>query len=181
MPSPHADSPEVSRSTPSSSAVRCQGLGGGSAGAGGGAVSRRKRSTAATKAAAPAGDALGATISSFGRRLGTGPRRVLSPVVPELPVLDRDAIYAAVSPEEAIESVREAFLRHHRGEWTMPAKVYLDSPPHGDFRAMPALGGELAMLKWISSFPGNPRERGLPAVIGVICLSDARTSEPVAL
>src|SRR4051812_11595392 len=63
----------------------------------------------------------------------------------------------------------------------MPAKVYLDSPPHGDFRAMPALGGELAMLKWISSFPGNPREHALPAVIGLVCLSDARTSEPVAL
>src|SRR4051812_36441219 len=63
----------------------------------------------------------------------------------------------------------------------MPAKVYLDSPPHGDFRAMPALGGELAMLKWISSFPGNPAQHGLPAVIGLVCLSDARTSEPVAL
>src|SRR4051794_14086752 len=63
----------------------------------------------------------------------------------------------------------------------MPAKVYLDSPPHGDFRAMPALGGDLAMLKWISSFPPNPREHGLPAVIGLVVLSDARTSEPLAL
>ena len=41
----------------------------------------------------------------------------------------------------------------------MPPKVYLDSPPHGDFRAMPARGGDLAILKWISSFPGNPRAR----------------------
>ena len=101
--------------------------------------------------------------------------------MPTLPVLDRDAIYAAVSPAEAIVRVREAFVRHRRGEWRMPAKVYLDSPPHGDFRAMPALGGGLAMLKWISSFPANPAEHGLPAVIGVVCLSDARTSEPVAL
>jgi ornithine cyclodeaminase/alanine dehydrogenase-like protein (mu-crystallin family) len=62
----------------------------------------------------------------------------------------------------------------------MPAKVYLDSPPFGDFRAMPARGGGLAMLKWISSFPGNPR-RGLPTVMGVVCLSDAQTSEPLAL
>jgi ornithine cyclodeaminase/alanine dehydrogenase-like protein (mu-crystallin family) len=36
------------------------------------------------------------------------------------------------------------------------------SPPRGDFRAMPALGGGFAMLKWISSFPGNPAEHGLP-------------------
>ena len=104
-----------------------------------------------------------------------------APAMTELPVLDRDAVLAAVSPAEAIERVRDAFLRHHRGEWTMPAKVYLDSPPHGDFRAMPALGGELAMLKWISSFPPNPAEHGLPAVIGVLLLSDARTSEPVAI
>ena len=45
---------------------------------------------------------------------------------------------------------------------------------------MPALGDGLAMLKWISSFPGNPA-RGLPTVMGVIVLSDAETSEPVAL
>jgi ornithine cyclodeaminase/alanine dehydrogenase-like protein (mu-crystallin family) len=62
----------------------------------------------------------------------------------------------------------------------MPPKVYLDSPPYGDFRAMPALGGGLAMLKWISSFPGNPA-RGLPTVMGVVCVSDAATSQPVAL
>src|SRR4051794_5897893 len=99
----------------------------------------------------------------------------------DLPVLDRRSVFAAVSPGEAIHRVRDAFLHHHRGEWRMPAKVYLDSPPHGDFRAMPALGGELAMLKWISSFPGNPRDHGMPAVIGLVCLSDARTSEPVAL
>jgi ornithine cyclodeaminase/alanine dehydrogenase-like protein (mu-crystallin family) len=45
---------------------------------------------------------------------------------------------------------------------------------------MPARGGDLAMLKWISSFPGNP-ERGLPTVMGVVVLSDAATSAPVAL
>jgi alanine dehydrogenase len=100
--------------------------------------------------------------------------------VPELPVLDHDAVLAAVSPAEAIERTRDAFVRHHRGEWAMPPKVYLDSPPFGDFRAMPARGGSLAMLKWISSFPGNPR-RGLPTVMGVVCLSDAETSAPLML
>jgi ornithine cyclodeaminase/alanine dehydrogenase-like protein (mu-crystallin family) len=98
----------------------------------------------------------------------------------EVPVLNHDAVLAAVTPNEAIDRVRDAFLRHRRGEWTMPSKVYLESPPHGDFRAMPALGGDLAILKWISSFPGNP-ERGLPTVLGVLLVSDARTSEPVAI
>ncbi len=98
----------------------------------------------------------------------------------DIPVLDRAAVLAAVPPAAAIDAVRAAFLAHHRGEWTMPSKVYLQSPPHGDFRAMPALGGELAMLKWISSFPGNPAH-GLPSVMGVVVVSDAATSAPLML
>jgi alanine dehydrogenase len=100
--------------------------------------------------------------------------------VPELAVLDHDAVLAAVSPQAAIEATREAFVRHHRGEWVMPAKVYLQSPPYGDFRAMPARGEDLALLKWITSFPGNPA-LGLPTVSGVVCLSDARTGVPLAI
>jgi ornithine cyclodeaminase/alanine dehydrogenase-like protein (mu-crystallin family) len=95
-------------------------------------------------------------------------------------VLDHDAVLAAVSPAAAIERVREALLRFHAGEWVMPAKIYLESPPFGDFRAMPARGEGLALLKWITSFPGNPL-RGLPTVTGVICLSDATTGEPLML
>ena len=45
---------------------------------------------------------------------------------------------------------------------------------------MPARGGELAMLKWISSFPDNPAH-GLPTVMGVLVLSDAATSAPLAI
>lgn len=100
--------------------------------------------------------------------------------MPEIPVLDHDAVLAAVSPAASIAAVRAAFVRHHAGEWTMPPKVYLLSPPHGDFRAMPALGDGLALLKWITSFPGNPA-RGLPTVSGVLCLSDAETGVPVML
>jgi alanine dehydrogenase len=97
----------------------------------------------------------------------------------ELAVLDHDSVLAAVAPEAAIEHVRAGFRAHHAGEWSMPAKVYLPSPPHGDFRAMPALGGGFAMLKWISSFPGNPAVHGLPTVMGLVCLSDAETSTPL--
>jgi alanine dehydrogenase len=100
--------------------------------------------------------------------------------VPSLPVLDHDSVLAVVSPTAAIAEVRQAFLRFRAGEWVMPAKVYLHSPPHGDFRAMPARGDGLAMLKWITSFPGNPA-RGLPTVNGVICLSDAETGLPLML
>ncbi|MGZ4182568.1 MAG: ornithine cyclodeaminase family protein [Solirubrobacteraceae bacterium] len=98
----------------------------------------------------------------------------------EIPVLNHDAVLAAVTPREAIDRVRQALLRHHEGDWVMPAKVYLESPPYGDFRAMPARGDGLALVKWVTSFPGNPA-RGLPTVTGVICVSDATTGEPVLL
>jgi ornithine cyclodeaminase/alanine dehydrogenase-like protein (mu-crystallin family) len=136
------------------------------------------RSSAATTAAASSGEAPGATILNVGRRF-IAPR-VSCRRVPELPVLHHDAVLGAVSPADAIERVREALVRFHLRDWAMPPKVYLDSRPFGDFRAMPALGGGLALLKWVTSFPRNP-SRGLPTVTGVICLSDASTGEPVML
>jgi alanine dehydrogenase len=100
--------------------------------------------------------------------------------VSEVPVLDADAVFAAVSPQLAIERTRLAFERHAAGEWVMPPKVYLDSPPWGDFRAMPARGDGYALLKWVTSFPHNP-DRGLPAVTGALLLSDAGSGELLAI
>jgi alanine dehydrogenase len=100
--------------------------------------------------------------------------------MPEVPVFDHDSVLAAVPPEEAIERVRDAFVRFAHGEWRMPPKVYLDAAPNGDFRAMPAGGGGLAVLKWVTSFPGNPARR-LPTVTGVICVSSLEDGEPLAL
>jgi alanine dehydrogenase len=78
----------------------------------------------------------------------------------------------AVPPERAVEAVRDAFVAYARGEWTMPPKVYVPAYPAGDFRAMSALGAGHALLKWVTSFPGNPA-RGLPTVTGLVLLSDA--------
>jgi len=83
-------------------------------------------------------------------------------------------IERAVSPHEAYDAVREAFVAHARGEWSMPPKVYVTNYPAGDFRAMPAIGGGHALIKWVTSFPGNPA-RGLPTVTGLVLLSNAET------
>ncbi len=88
------------------------------------------------------------------------------------PFFSGPQVREAVSPERALEAVRDAFMAYARGEWTMPPKVYVPAYPDGDFRAMPALGGGHALLKWVTSFPGNP-ERGLPTVTGLVLLSDA--------
>jgi alanine dehydrogenase len=89
-------------------------------------------------------------------------------------------VEAAVSPERAVEAVRDAFLAYARGEWSMPPKVYVPAYPAGDFRAMPALGAGHALLKWVTSFPGNPAH-GLPTVTGIVVLSDASNGMPRAL
>src|SRR5881398_4229363 len=89
-----------------------------------------------------------------------------------IPIFSGEAVEAAVSPVRALEAVRDAFVAYASGDWTMPPKVYVPAYPAGDFRAMPALGGGHALLKWVTSFPGNP-EQGLPTVTGLVLLSDA--------
>jgi len=89
-----------------------------------------------------------------------------------VPVFSAKDVEAAVSPERALEAVRDAFVAYTRGEWSMPPKVYVPAYPAGDFRAMPALGGGHASLKWVTSYPGNPAQ-GLPTVMGLVLLSDA--------
>ncbi len=171
---------------PSKSPVRAHGLIAGPAAAGGGAVSRRNCSIAAAIAAASSGDALAWRSSMRGRAGRRLPlpameaESVSSAHVPEIAAFDHDAVLSAVSPKEAIERVRDGFVEYAAGEWAMPAKVYLDAWPNGDFRAMPAKGAGLAMLKWVTSFPDNP-QAGLPVVMGVICVSSSVTGEPFAL
>jgi ornithine cyclodeaminase/alanine dehydrogenase-like protein (mu-crystallin family) len=89
-----------------------------------------------------------------------------------IPFFNGERVRAAVSPERALDAVRDAFVAYAREEWTMPPKVYVPAYPEGDFRAMPALGAGHALLKWVTSFPGNPAQ-GLPTVTGLVLLSDA--------
>jgi alanine dehydrogenase len=97
-----------------------------------------------------------------------------------IPLFSAEHVRAAVPPGRAVDVVRNAFVAYARGEWTMPPKVYVGAYPAGDFRAMPALGSGFALLKWVTSFPGNP-SRGLPTVTGLVLLSSAEDGRLVAL
>jgi ornithine cyclodeaminase/alanine dehydrogenase-like protein (mu-crystallin family) len=97
-----------------------------------------------------------------------------------VPFFSARQVEQAVSPERAVEAVRDAFVAYARGEWSMPPKVYVPAYPAGDFRAMPVLGAGHAALKWVTSFPGNPA-RGLPTVTGLVLLSDASNGSLVAV
>lgn len=89
-----------------------------------------------------------------------------------VPFFSAADVEAAVTPDRAVDAVRDAFVAYARGEWSMPPKVYVPAYPAGDFRAMPALGEGHALLKWVTSFPGNPA-KGLPTVVGLVLLSNA--------
>ena len=97
-----------------------------------------------------------------------------------IPVFRAADVERAVSPHEAYDAVRGAFEAHARGTWAMPSKVYVSNYPAGDFRAMPAIGDGHALLKWVTSFPGNPA-RGLPTVTGLVLLSDAEDGRLLAV
>ena len=155
-------------------------------------MSRRNCSIAAAIAAASCGVAAPRRTSMRGRDGRFLPLRLTmdqatcpapagyGPAVAELRLFPYDAVLRAVSPGEAIERVREGFVEHTSGIWEMPAKTYLHAPPSGDFRAMPARGAGIAILKWVTSFPRNP-EAGLPVVMGAICVSSAVDGELLAL
>jgi alanine dehydrogenase len=97
-----------------------------------------------------------------------------------VPFLTAENVLAAVSPERAVEAVREGFIAYARGEWAMPPKTYLPAYPNGDFRAMPAIGAGHAVLKWVTSFPVNLK-KGLPTVRAIVLVSNAETGMPVAV
>jgi alanine dehydrogenase len=97
-----------------------------------------------------------------------------------VPLFTAAHVYEAVPPERAVDAVRDAFVAYARGEWTMPPKTYVPAYPAGDFRAMPALGGGHALLKWVTSFPGNPA-KGIPTVMGVVLVSSAEDGRLVAV
>ena len=97
-----------------------------------------------------------------------------------IPVFRAADVERAVSPHEAYDAVHGAFEAHAHGTWSMPSKVYVSNYPAGDFRAMPAIGDGHALLKWVTSFPGNPA-RGLPTVTGLVLLSDAENGRLLAL
>ena len=100
--------------------------------------------------------------------------------MPEIPVFPQETVLDAISPADAIERVRDGFVQYAGGSWERPPKTYLAAAPQGDFRAMPAKGAGLAILKWVTSFPRNTAA-GLPVVMGMICVSSAEDGRPLAL
>ncbi len=97
-------------------------------------------------------------------------------------ILAKADMARVATTEVAVRAVEEAFGAFGRGEAEMPAKIYLSVEEHeGDFRAMPSRIGDFAGIKWVNVHPHNPSRFGLPAVMGVYILNDARNAFPLAV
>jgi len=96
-----------------------------------------------------------------------------------VPFLTAENVLAAVSPERAVDGVREGFIAYAKGEWTMPPRSSVAAYSE---RRLPRHAGSAqatATLKWVTVLPVN-LERGLPTVKAIVLVSDAETGMPVA-
>ncbi|MFQ5692722.1 MAG: ornithine cyclodeaminase family protein [Nitrospinota bacterium] len=97
-------------------------------------------------------------------------------------VLTHENMREVLQMEATTRAMEGVFAALARGEARMPPKVYIQLEAFsGDFRAMPSALGEAAGLKWINAHPQNPVRCGLPSVLGVYLLNDARTGYPLAV
>jgi ornithine cyclodeaminase len=100
-----------------------------------------------------------------------------------IPIVQEEALRAAVTPERAVAVVRDAFKADGEGRTQVPSVINLDiRAARGEFHVktahiegIPHIGVKIA-----SGFYDNP-SRGLPSGSGLIALFDAATGLPVAL
>jgi ornithine cyclodeaminase len=100
-----------------------------------------------------------------------------------LPVIDEAALRRAVTPEAAVEVMRQAFRADGEGRTHVPAVINLHVPDaRGEFHIKTAHidGVPHIAVKVASGFYDNPR-KGLPSGSGLMAVFDASTGLPVAL
>jgi ornithine cyclodeaminase/alanine dehydrogenase len=85
--------------------------------------------------------------------------------------------------EEVIEAVENAFQEYGEGKYRMPVRFSLEIPElEGTLLLMPAFlgGSEVMGSKLVSVYPQNP-QKGLPSVMALYILNDAKTGRPLAV
>ncbi len=100
-----------------------------------------------------------------------------------IPIIEEAALRAAMTPQIAVEVVREAFRADGEGRAHVPAVINLEVPARrGEFHVKTALidGVPHVAVKIASGFYDNPA-KGLPSGSGLMAVFDADTGLPVAL
>jgi 2,3-diaminopropionate biosynthesis protein SbnB len=90
----------------------------------------------------------------------------------------------SASRSEVVDTVRRAYLLHHKGDAVNPPSQFLRFPdkPSARIIGLPAyLGGDyrVAGMKWIASFPDNVAQN-VPRASAVLLLNDDDTGYPFA-
>ena len=100
-----------------------------------------------------------------------------------IPTIDEAALRIVITPQVAVDAMREAFRADGEGRAHVPAVINLDVPAHrGEFHVKTALidGVPHVAVKIASGFYDNPG-KGLPSGSGLMAVFDAATGLPVAL
>lgn len=100
-----------------------------------------------------------------------------------IPIVDEAALRKVITPQVAVDAMREAFRADGDGRAHVPAVINLDVPAHrGEFHVKTALidGVPHVAVKIASGFYDNPA-KGLPSGSGLMAVFDAATGLPVAL
>src|SRR6187402_1525895 len=90
---------------------------------------------------------------------------------------------AVITPQVAVDTIREAFRADGEGRAHVPAVINLEVPAHrGEFHVKTALidGVPHVAVKIASGFYDNPG-KGLPSGSGLMAVFDAATGLPAAL
>ncbi len=94
-------------------------------------------------------------------------------------ILNKQDILEAVTFDELLKAVEEAFIIQESEDFLMPGRTHIDN--NGNvLLLMPAFAGKYFSTKLVSVFPGN-REKNLPAIYGSVLLNDGTTGKPLAL
>ena len=100
-----------------------------------------------------------------------------------IPIIEEAALRRVITPQVAVDAVREAFRADGEGRAHVPAVINLDVPARrGEFHVKTALidGVPHVAVKIASGFYDNPAI-GLPSGSGLMAVFDANTGLPVAL
>jgi ornithine cyclodeaminase len=100
-----------------------------------------------------------------------------------IPIIEEAALRAAITPERAVEVIREAFKADGEERTHVPPVINLEIPSaHGEFHVKTAYiaGVPHVAVKVASGFYDNPA-KGLPSGSGIMAVFSASTGMPAAL